>query len=143
MRPCGLLALEKSAAGERVTRYHLEAGLAAAHALAPSPEQTNWPHILELYDALLALDSSPIIALNRAIALAQVQGPDAGLRAIAALKDRRTLEHYHLFHAVHGHLLEAAGRITAAVAALEQALKLALLPAEKKFLAGKIERLGQ
>ena len=134
----GLLALEKSAAGERVTRYHLEAGLAAAHALAPSPEKTNWPHILELYDALLALDPSPIVALNRAIALAQVEGAEAGLRAIASLTNRRTLERYHLFHAVRGHLLEEAGRNTEAMAALERALEMAVLPTEKKFLARRL-----
>jgi RNA polymerase sigma-70 factor (ECF subfamily) len=137
----GLAHLGQSAAGERVTRYHLEAGLAAAHALAPSHEKTNWPHILELYDALLALDPTPIVALNRAIALAQVKGPDAGLRAIASLTNRRTLERYHLFHAVRGHLLEAAGRNAEAVAALQRAIELAVLPAEKNFLAQRKRRL--
>ncbi len=134
-----LAHLEQSAAGETVTRYHVEAGLAAAHALAPSPEKTNWPHILELYDALLAIDPSPIVALNRAIALAEVHGPEAGLRAIAALKDRGTLERYHLFHAVRGQLLQRAGQTAEARIALERALELAVLPAERKFLAGKLE----
>ena len=136
----GLVALEKSAAGPRVTRYHLEAGIAASHALAPSPDETNWPHILELYDALLALDPSPIVALNRAVALARVEGAEAGLRAIAALKDLRMLKRYHLFHAVRGHLLEEAGQNLEAVTALERALELAVLPTEIKFLAEQLRR---
>src|SRR5471032_1309577 len=78
----GLANLEESAAGLHMTRWHLEAGIAAAHALAPSYEATNWPHILELYDALLALDASPIVALNRAVALARVRGAEAGLREL-------------------------------------------------------------
>ena len=78
----GLAHLEKSAAGENLTRWHIEAGIAACHALAPSFDATNWPHILELYDLLLALDGSPIVALNRAIALAHAHGAAAGLRAL-------------------------------------------------------------
>ena len=61
------------------------AGIAAAHALAPSYQETNWPHILELYDLLLALAPTPVVALNRVIALAETQGADAGLRAFDAI----------------------------------------------------------
>ena len=132
----GLAHLGCSAAGPRVTRYHLEAGIAAAHALAPDFARTDWPHILGLYDALLELDRSPVVALNRAVALARVQGPAAGLRALERLP-QRSLERYHLFHAVRGELLREAGD-AAAQAAFARAHALAPLPAEREFLATKL-----
>ena len=138
----GLLALEKSAAGDRVTRYHLEAGIAAAHALAPTYERTDWPRILELYDALLALDPSPVVALNRAVALAQARGPAAGLAALEKIPRRRALETYHLLHAVAGQLLLDAGRPAEAAAALRRALALAPQAAERTLLERKLARLA-
>ena len=134
----GLGHLEKSAAGENLTRWHIEAGLAACHALAPSFAATNWPHILELYDLLLALDRSPIVALNRAIALAQAHGAAAGLRVLDDLPGRRALERYHLFHAVRGHLLLEAGKKKEAAAALRRALALAVLPAERELVERRL-----
>ncbi|MSU47828.1 MAG: sigma-70 family RNA polymerase sigma factor [Opitutus sp.] len=134
----GLAHLEKSAAGSRITRHHLEAGIAAAHALAPSYQETNWPHILELYDLLLALAPTPVVALNRVIALAETQGADAGLRAFDAIPHRRALDRYHLLHAVHGHLLMTAGRPAEATTALHRALALAVLPAERELLARRL-----
>jgi RNA polymerase sigma factor (sigma-70 family) len=134
----GLAHLEKSGAGREITRWHLEAGIAACHALAPTYAGTNWRHILELYDALLALDPSPIVALNRAIALAQVEGAEAGLRALATLPQRATLARYHLFHAAHGQLLHDAGRDTDAASAWRRALELAVLPAERELLARRL-----
>ena len=134
----GLAHLEKSAAGSRLTRYHLEAGIAAAHALAPNFEQTNWPHILELYDALLALDPSPVVALNRAVALAQVRGAVAGLAAIDEIPRRRALENYYLLHAVRGQLLLDAGKRAPAIAALRRAQALATVPAERALLAQRL-----
>jgi len=143
----GLAHLERSAAGTRVTRWHLEAGIAAAHALAPSYEKTKWSHILELYDELVALDPSPIVALNRTIAFALVFGADAGLRALEKIPGRRTLENYHLFHAVHAKLLLDAGRAPEAAAALRRAHALAVVPAEREVLAQRLasaeERAGQ
>jgi RNA polymerase sigma-70 factor (ECF subfamily) len=121
-----------------VTRYHLEAGLAAAHALAPSHGETNWPHILELYDALLALDASPVVALNRAVALAKVRGPTAGLAALEKIPHRRALERYHLFHAVRGQLLHDTGCNSEAAAALTRALDLAPQAAERELLMRKL-----
>ncbi len=136
----GLAHLDASAAGPRVTRYHLEAGIAAAHALAPSLAQTNWPHILELYDALLALDPSPIVALNRAVALAHVRGPAAALGVLGEIPRREALENYHLFHAVHGSLLLDAGRTREAALALHRALALATVPAEREVLRRRLAR---
>jgi RNA polymerase sigma-70 factor (ECF subfamily) len=134
----GLGHLEKSATGPRVTRYHLEAGIAAAHALAPGYEQTDWSHILELYDSLLAIDPSPIVALNRTVALARVHGADHALAALDRIPGRRALESYHLFHAVHGQLLLDAGRAAAAATALRRALTLATVPAERALLAQRL-----
>jgi RNA polymerase sigma factor (sigma-70 family) len=130
----GLAHLERSGEGSRITRWHLEAGIAACHALAPNHADTQWTHIVHLYDELLRLDASPIVALNRAVALARVHGPAAGLAALAALRGRRTLEGYHLFHAVKGQLLFDAGQRTEAAAALRQALALVRQPAERELL---------
>jgi RNA polymerase sigma-70 factor (ECF subfamily) len=133
---CGLAHLEQSAAGDRITRWHLEAGIAAAHALAPDYAHTDWPHILALYDDLVALDPSPIVALNRAVALAQVRGAAVGLGALDRLR-QPSLGRYYLFHAVRSQLLHDAGRLAEARAALSRALSLATLPAERAFLAQK------
>ncbi len=134
----GLAHLDRSAAGPRVTRWHLEAGIAATHALAPNYDQTNWLHILELYDALVALDPSPIIALNRTVALARVQGAPAALSALEKIPRRRTLESYHLFHAVRGQLLLGAGHPVEAATALRRALALVTVPAEREFLQRRL-----
>jgi RNA polymerase sigma factor (sigma-70 family) len=134
----GIGHLGLSAAGARVTRWHLEAGIAAAHALAPDFDHTNWPHILELYDSLLAIDSSPIVALNRAVVLARVEGVAAALEALARIPRRRELESYHLFHAVLGQLLLDAQRPTEAAAALHRALALASVPAERELLQQRL-----
>jgi RNA polymerase sigma-70 factor (ECF subfamily) len=134
----GLAHLGQSAAGARLTRWHLEAGIAAAHALASSYEQTDWPQILELYDSLLALDPSPIVALNRTVALARVQGPAAALADLQKIPRRRTLETYHLFHAVQGSLLHDSGRDAEAATALQRALALVTVPAEREFLERRL-----
>jgi len=134
----GLAHLDASADGPHVTRWHLEAGIAAGHALAPSYERTDWPHILELYDALLALDASPVVALNRAVALAQVHGAAAGLVALGQIPRRRTLENYHLLHAVQGQLLLDAHRPAEAAAAFRRALALAPQAAERTLLQRRL-----
>ncbi len=134
----GILHLEQSGAGDRVTQWHVEAGIAAAHALAPTYADTNWGHILELYDALLAIDPSPIVALNRAVAVMHVQGAVAGLEALDEIKAHKTLEKYYLLHAIHGQLLLDVGRRREAIAALERAVALAPQPAEREFLGRRL-----
>src|SRR5260370_13734940 len=86
----------QSAAGEEPTEYHLEAGIAACHCAAQDYESTDWRQILSLYDRLVVLDQSPVVALNRAVAVAEVQGPVAGLAAIPALRNRAAVESYYL-----------------------------------------------
>lgn len=138
----GLACLARSGAGTQITRWHVEAGIAACHALAPHYEATNWPHILELYDLLLTLDaSSPIVALNRAIALAKVRGAAAGLEALAGLAQQPALARYHLYHAVRGQLLFDARRHEEAALALRRALELAVLPAERTLLERRLAEL--
>ncbi|HWA86909.1 MAG TPA: sigma-70 family RNA polymerase sigma factor [Opitutus sp.] len=139
---CGIAHLDQSAAGVRVTRWHLEAGIAACHALAPDFAHTDWPHILELYDELLTIDPSPVVALNRAITLARVRGAEAGLRALAGLP-QRPLGRYHLFHATSAQLLLDAGRPAEAAAALRRALALVVLPAERQLLEARLAALTE
>jgi len=134
----GIAHLEKSAAGERVTRWHLEAGIAACHALAPTYQATDWPRILSLYDKIEALAPSPVVALNRAIAVAHVHGNGAGLQALEKIPDRRALAHYYLYHAVTGQIQLAAGRALEAAESLGRALALAQQPAEKCLLAQRL-----
>src|SRR6185295_7971649 len=96
----GMFHFARSAAGELVTVYHIQAGIAACHCAAKDYASTDWPRILSFYDRLAELDGSPIVALNRAVAVAQVRGPMAGIEAVAAIRDRRTSDDYSLLHAV-------------------------------------------
>lgn len=106
----GLRHLERSASGDRLTRYHLEAELAACHTLAPSWEETNWRRIVELYDALTEMLDSPIVALNRAIAVAEVSGPATGLAALESLSGQSILRRYPPYEAALGEMLRRLGR---------------------------------
>jgi len=137
----GLEHLEASAGGAGVSRYHLEAGIAACHALAPDGDGTDWRRILELYDDLAALDGSPVIALNRAVALAQVRGPMAGLKALAAIADRPVLENYHLFFSVAGQLWLDNGDRGKAEECLRRSRELARHAAEREQLSRRIEAM--
>ena len=136
----GMRHLALSGTGAELGRYHLEAGIAACHCLAPSFAATDWAQIVRLFDQLLRLDHSPLVALNRAVAVAQADGPAAGLRALAAIPDRSALEDYHLYHAVAGQLLFDAGRTGEAAARFRRGLALAQLPPERALLE---RRLGQ
>ncbi len=133
----GLHYLGLAATGDHLSEYHLQAGIAACHSTAPDDAGTDWPRILALYDRLVELSDSPIIALNRAVAAARVHGPRAGLEALAKI---RGLENYHLLHAVRGSFEAELGHAAAALAHFRAAEKLAELPSEKAFLAGQIRR---
>jgi RNA polymerase sigma-70 factor (ECF subfamily) len=119
--------------------YCLQAAIAAVHAEAPSTKETDWSEIIGLYDVLSRLDPSPIVALNRAVAVAMRDGPDAGLSAVEPL--RKDLTDYHLLHAVHADLCRRAGRKDAALASYKKALDLAQQAPERRFLAGRMEEL--
>jgi RNA polymerase sigma-70 factor, ECF subfamily len=134
----GLRGLDASARGTEVSAYHLQAGIAAAHAVAPTYAATDWAEIVSLYDALLDIEPSPIVALNRAIALSRVEGPLAGLRELDALRDDPTLSRYVLFHATLGELSREAGDVTAAERHYRAALALPCSDPSRRFLERKL-----
>jgi RNA polymerase sigma-70 factor (ECF subfamily) len=133
----GLEHLERSAAGDELTELHLEAAIAARHAQARSIEDTDWRAIRELYDLLARLNPSPVVALNRAIVVAQLDGPEAGLAAIAAIPDRQRLDGYLFYPLALAELERRAGRPAAAARRLERARTLARNPAEERLVARK------
>jgi len=134
----GLRHLDASARGHEVTAYHLQAGIAAAHAVAPTYAATDWDEIVSLYDALLDLEPSPVVVLNRAIALSRAQGPGAGLRALGALRGDPTLSRYALFHATLGELSRQIGDVEAAEAYYRAALALPCSEPGRRFLERKL-----
>lgn len=125
--------LERAAAGERETAYHLQAAIASHHAAATSHESTDWPAILTLYDRLREIQPSPVVALNRAVAVAQVEGPAAALAALDAIAPH-TLATYAPYHATRAHLLADLDRPTEARAAYRRAAELAGSEPERRFL---------
>lgn len=137
----GILCLGHAAQGSAISEYHLEAGIAACHSTAPDDASTNWPRILALYDQLLTLKSSPIAAMNRAVAVARVHGTQAGMDALDAITDRSKLESYHLFHVIRGTFAAELGHQAAALTHFRQAGNLASLPAERDFIARRIAEL--
>ncbi len=139
----GLRHLERAAAGDAITSYHLEAAIAAGHAIAPSVERTDWPHLLRLYDDLLALKPSPIVALNRAVVLAMVEGPEAGLVALAPLGAHPAMAGYFLYPAVCAGLAAMAGRTAEAAASYRTALALRCSAPERRFIEKRIRELEQ
>ena len=113
--------------------YQVQAAINAVHSIAPSFDRTDWRAILTLYDQLYALTPTPVVALNRAVALAEVHGPAAGLAAIDALRSP-ALDGYYLFHAARANLLRRLGRDKEAAAAYEAARSLTANPVEQAFL---------
>jgi RNA polymerase sigma-70 factor (ECF subfamily) len=126
----------------QVGPYCVQAAIAALHAEAPSTEATDWNEITALYDLLLTMQASPIIELNRAVALAMRDGPHAGLAAIGRLVDAGELADYHLLHAARADVLMRAGQPDDARAAYERALTFARQPAERRFLERRLAELA-
>ena len=116
--------------------YQLQAAINAVHSLAPTFDRTDWPAILTLYDQLHALTPTPVVALNRAVALAEVCGPAAGLAAVDDLRSP-DLDGYYLFHAARADLLRRLGRVKEAAAAYDAARSLTANPVEQAFLAAQ------
>ncbi len=132
-------ALRRGAPG----RFALQAAIAAVHAEAPSYPATDWPQILLLYDRLVQVWPSPVVALNRAVAVAMVCGPQAALAEIAALERDGRLDAYRYLPATKADLLRRLGRPAEARAAYAEALGLAENAAERNFLAGRIAEMLQ
>jgi RNA polymerase sigma factor (sigma-70 family) len=134
----GMFHLAHSAAGEELSEYHLQAGIAACHCAAQNYAATDWPHILELYDRLIEFDDSPVAALNRAVALAEVHGPQAGIEAVAAIRNLQSLESYYLLHAVLGEFEARLKHSEAAAAHFRKAMQLAEIKSEQAFLSKRL-----
>ena len=130
----GLAHLERAAAGGVEGRYHLEAAIAAAHVTAASWEATDWGWIVTLYDRLQAVEPSPVVALNRAVAVAEARGPGEALVELRRLAGDPALDRYHLFHAVEADLLARLGRAEEATAALDRALACPCTRPERELL---------
>jgi RNA polymerase sigma factor (sigma-70 family) len=130
----GMAALDASAQGQVVTSYHLEAGIAALHAAASSVETTRWADIVGLYDALYALAPSPVVALNRAVAVGQLEGPERGLVALLGIVDAERLEAYPFYPAARAELELRSGRPEVARRFFTAALARARNEAERRFL---------
>jgi RNA polymerase sigma-70 factor, ECF subfamily len=134
----GLGHLDAAAEGDTVTIYHVEAAIAACHAVATDEASTDWPYVLRLYDDLLALKPSPVVALNRAIALAMVDGPAAGIHALERLQRDRALARYHLLPAALGALWRRAGAPQTAARYYRAALALPCSSPERRFLERRL-----
>jgi RNA polymerase sigma-70 factor (ECF subfamily) len=132
----GLRHLNEAAAGYEMTPYHIEAGIAALHAQAESDAATDWTQILSLYDGLMQIRPSPVVALNRAVAVGRIDGPENGLAALADLDCE--LKDYYLLHAVRADLLRQLGRTHDAVAAYRLALGCPCSEPERRFLQARL-----
>ncbi len=122
----------------RFGAYTLQAAIAAVHAEAPDAAATDWPQIVGLYDVLLRVDPSPVVALNRAVALGMRDGAEAGVAAVDEAMASGALQQYHLAHAAHADFLRRAGRLAHACEAYEAALGLAKQVQEVRFLQGRL-----
>jgi RNA polymerase sigma-70 factor, ECF subfamily len=140
----GLVALgfahfERSAEGPDMTVYHVQAAIAAIHAGAATPGETRWPEILSLYDDLAALNPSPVILLNRAVALSRVAGPASALDALAPLEGAPALDSYYLLPSVKGRLLMELGDREAAAACYRRALECPCSEPERRLLLRRLQ----
>ena len=133
----GLEVLDRAVELRSAGAYQLQAAIAATHARAPRPDDTDWPEIASLYSALAARNPSPVVALNRAVAIAMADGPGAALPLVEELAGE--LDGYHLFHATRADLLRRLGRDEDADVAYRRALELATNPAERRFLEGRLQ----
>jgi RNA polymerase sigma-70 factor (ECF subfamily) len=136
----GVRVLETAVGARAAGPYQLQAAIASLHARAPRAEDTDWPQIAALYTVLLRLQPSPVVALNRAVAIAMADGPNAALPLVDALAD--DLEGYHLFHAARADLLRRLDRGDEAAAAYRRALALATNPQERAFLEGRLSEVA-
>jgi predicted RNA polymerase sigma factor len=125
------------ALGRGLGPYGLQAAIAACHAGAPTPEETDWERIAALYEALAQLAPSPVVQLNRAVALAMAFGPEAGMEVVEALESDPALRDYHLLPSVRGDLLQRLGRWDEARAELERAASLTRNQSERRLLLAR------
>ena len=135
------LTLVDEALGGAPGPYALEAAIAAEHCKATRPEDTNWPRIVVFYDLLQQLLPSPVVALNRAVAVAMARGPRAGLALIDELAASGELDYYHLLHAARADMLRRLGANNEAAEDYELALNLATNDSERRFLERRLREV--
>jgi RNA polymerase sigma-70 factor (ECF subfamily) len=139
----GISLTESALRSRRFGAYTLQAAIAAVHAESSSTASTDWRQITLLYDRLLQIQPSPVVELNRAVAIAMCEGPGQGLRLIDDLLAGEHLSHYHLAHSARADMCRRLGRIPEARASYEKALALARQEPERRFLARRLEELKQ
>lgn len=127
-----------SASGPGLTEYHLEAAISWVHTAAHHAEETDWAAIVSLYDQLMVLRPSPVVALNRAIAIAQREGPQRGLEELRAIADSDRLGSYPFYHAAFGEFEFRKGKHQDALAHFRKALALARNPMERQFFEQRV-----
>jgi RNA polymerase sigma-70 factor (ECF subfamily) len=137
-----LRELARAAEGNLMSEYHLQAGIAACHCLAARFEDTDWTKILLHYDLWIGLNDSPVIALNRAVALAHVHGPQSGIAAVNEILLQRHLERYYLVYAVLGQFESQLGNTKQAAAHYRKALALTTLKSEQDFLRARLKEVS-
>ena len=136
----GLRALDQAIAlGGENRPYALQAAIAACHARARTAAETDWPRIAQLYGQLAALTPSPVIELNRAVAVSMANGPAAALAIIDAIKDDPALKNYHLLYGIRGDMLSKLGRHTEAMLEFRRAADLTRNERERAYLMGRAE----
>jgi RNA polymerase sigma-70 factor (ECF subfamily) len=137
----GSALVKRALSSRRIGSYTLQAAIAAVHAEAPNSAATDWAQIVGLYDVLLSAHPSPVVELNRAVAVAMHDGPAAGLSLIEAILKRGDLEDYYLAYSALADLNRRLGKTTEARAAYQQSLKLARQEPARRFLERRLEEL--
>jgi RNA polymerase sigma-70 factor (ECF subfamily) len=137
----GIALVERALASRRFGSYTLQAAIAAVHAEAESAAATDWPQIVALYDQLVRIQPSPVVALNRAVAIAMRDGPEAGLAQIDAILQQGELANYYLAHSARADMYRRLGRPAEARSAYEKALALTQQEPERQFLQDRIRQL--
>jgi RNA polymerase sigma-70 factor (ECF subfamily) len=139
----GIAVLERAWSAGTLGPYQLQAAIAAMHAMAATPEETDWRQIATLYEGLLAINSSPVIALNHAVAVALSSGLEEGLRRIDAVNAAGDLDRYYLLHAARADILRRMNRLDEAATAYTRALELAGNAVEQQFLRRRLKEIGR
>ncbi len=135
----GMFHFAQSAAGDELSEYHLQAGIAACHCAAKDYESTDWRQILSLYDRLIEFDQSPVVALNRAVAFAKIHGPQAGIAAVAAIRSSQKLKSYYLLYAVLGEFESQLDHKQTAAEHFRRSFELAETKSERAFLLKRLQ----
>jgi len=139
----GLQLLEQSATGPSLSAMHLQAAIAACHATAASAKDTPWAHIVSLYDTMMRLHPSPVVALNRAIAVAEAEGPRQGLCELRAIEGADSFSRYPFYEAAFGELSLRAGDATEAAVHFKAAMAVARNPMEQRFYEARLTAARQ